>query len=135
MKSTRRIDEPPFSAITARWRTVPHLSDLAIAAFHVATDGLAAELTANQFKASLGVSPRTGISGSIDKSRNSKSGYRPAKDAIFMTVQTMLNPKNNKLSKNRIKHFYDSGHKAAHCRRKLASILSGIARNPQGQWK
>lgn len=128
----RRVLVPPFSTITKKWATVPYLSSIGIASLHIATNGEADKLTISQFKASVGVAPTTGISGSIDTTGKTGTGYTPAKQAVHWCVQSLLK---TTAPDNPIRRYFKSGHNASHCRRKLAGILSGIARNPNGAWK
>ncbi|MFQ3647749.1 MAG: transposase [Anaerolinea sp.] len=121
-----------FKDITQRWQTVPGAGALYIAALIVGTNGMYAELTPEQFKASVGVAPNTGRSGSVDKTRRGRAGSVHSKDALHMWTMYLVN---DSAPPNVIRSYYTAGHKLAHCKRKLAEILSGIARNPRGAWR
>lgn len=122
------IEQPPFTDVTSAWRTVPAINDTHIAAFHIATNGQADTYNRSEFKSAVGVAPTTGISGSVDKTSKSNGGYRPATDALFLMSITLLNPK---MADNPIRDYRNRGKSGAACRRKLADMLSGIARNKQ----
>jgi transposase len=121
-----------FPDITRRWSTVPGAGPLYIASLIVATNGLYSELTAEQFKAACGVAPNTGRSGSVDKTRKGRGGSVHAKDALHMWALSLVGDTAPDTS---IRRYFGAGHNLAHCKRKLAEILSGIARNPEGAWR
>lgn len=121
-----------FGDITRRWQTVPGSGPLYIAALIVGTNGMYADLTPQQFKAAVGVAPNTGRSGSIDRTRHGKAGSVHSKDALHMWTMYLVS---ESAPPNVIRSYYQAKHKLAHCKRKLADILSGIARNPRGAWR
>lgn len=130
--------QEPFAAITARWLTIPGITPQAIAAFHIATGGAADLLTKDEFVACLAVAPRTDRSGYRDKTGQIKrKGYKPAMIAVYLLTMYMLSPS---APANPLKPYKASLEArgveriGAPCRRKMASILSGIARNPAGRW-
>lgn len=132
------ITSPPFDEVTRRWSTVPGINVQAIAAFHIATGGRADLLTPDDFTACLAASPRTDRSGYKDKTGQVKrKGYRPAMTALYLLTMTLLSPS---APPNALKAYAerlrDKGREKimSPCKSKLASILSGIARTPDGRW-
>ncbi len=124
---SQEIEREPFTEITTCWRTVPSINDIRIATFHVATNGQADTYTRAQFKSAVGWAAITKQSGKQDNTRRSRAGYKPAMDAIHHMTYSLLNPKN--YPNNPILRYKQRGKSMASCRRKLAGILSGIARS------
>jgi transposase len=118
--------------ITARWMGVPNAGYNYVAALIVATNGMFATMTPSQFKAAVGVAPHTGISGSIDRTRKGRGGNMHSKDALHMWAFALIS---ETAPENPIRRYFKSGHNLAHCKRKLADILSGIARAQDGAWR
>jgi predicted DNA-binding protein (MmcQ/YjbR family) len=124
---SQEIEREPFAEVTAVWRTVPTINDIRIAAFHVATNGQADQYTRAQFKSAVGWAAITKTSGQSDDTRRSRAGYKPAMDAIHHMTYSLLN--GSHYPGNPIYEYKARGKSMAACRRKLAGILSGIARS------
>jgi transposase len=129
-----QIEQPPFAEITRRWMTIPAASPIWIAAFHVATHGIADWFTADSFAAALGAFPQKKQSGKKTDDRSAKIGYRPAMNALFQWTLTLTNPA---FAPNPVHEYFAGGEKAGGrkftaARAKFASILSGVARSPEG---
>ncbi len=139
LEITTIIDQDPFADVTTRWRTVPSISDLDIAAFHIATRAEAATLDRDAFVSALAANPHTERSSTIDNTgKRRRKGYKPAMAALFMLTNRLLRPQAQYSIIQQYQAHLEATHRertAPACRRKLASILSGIARNPAGAWK
>jgi transposase len=123
------INHPPFRTVTERWRTIPNAGDLYIAALHVTTLGRAGEFDRDDFAAACGVTPRTNSSGGIDRTRASRSGYVPTRVALHMWALSLLSPN---AAPNPIKTARANGSQMPACKNKLARVLWGVARSPDG---
>lgn len=127
---TAVLDRPtPLLHITELWRSVPFLNDVGVAALHVATNGRAAHMDEDQFKAATGQYPLLHASGQTQRGKVSRRGYRPAMNALFSTTRLMLADKNNAVYAHyaQVKARKGKGRNAASA--KLAKILSAMARN------
>ncbi len=124
------IEAPTFAAVTRRWRTLHGANDLAIAALHVATLGRTLELDKDEFRAAVGINPRTSISGSGDRTRASRGGYQPVRPALHMWAFSMISPK---APENAVRAYYEAveARPFAAAKNKLARVLWGVARNPK----
>ncbi|MDE8535562.1 hypothetical protein PZC41_14755, partial [Staphylococcus aureus] len=103
-------------------------ADLAAACF-IATHGRPAEYSLSEFKAAVGVAPTTGRSGSVDKTRKKRGGYAPARALIHLAVQTMSDDSQSLIYEYFARHRGKKKRAFAASKRKLAGILSGIARS------
>ena len=124
---TALIEQPPYEAITALWRTVPASNDLAIAALHAATRGRAAEYSRDGFKAALGTNPQGKSSGARSSAFQSRRGYSPAAGLIHLWAMSLLLGRNRP---NPVHTYFEkttSKRPLAAARNKLARILWGIA--------
>jgi len=129
------IHGDPFQAVTAKWETIPGAGCLWIGALHVASRAQAHLFTGDEFKAAVGVNPRTHQSGSEDQTKRPKSGYRPAMDAMYLWTMQLIKPQN---MPNPIGTYFERTRalKAfSATKRKFGDVLSGIARNPHGTWE
>jgi hypothetical protein len=118
---TAIIEQPPFANVTAIWRTVPASSDVAIATLHAATHGQINSYTDRQFSSAIGTNPQGKKSGTIDKTKRSRSGYKPAAAQIHLWTMRLI-----KAADNPIYNYYQkthSSHALAASRNKLAKIL------------
>lgn len=97
---THIVTSPPFDEVTRRVLTIPGSGDdpVNIAPFHVAAHGLLGQMTADEFKACVGISAKTDTSGSIDKTRAMKGGYSPAGTQLFMWAMRLLQMEDNPVS-------------------------------------
>lgn len=130
------MSSPRFAETTRRLMTIPSAGSPAnLAPYIVATHGLLAEMHPDEVKAAIGISARTDTSGSKDRTRASKGGYKPAGEALYMWALLLCNPnaKPNPIrdyhqkisSTNKWKPFRAT-------RAKLAKLISGVARSPEG---
>src|SRR5690606_17661957 len=118
----------PLHVVTRRWRTIPNSNDVQLAALHVATHAQVLDMTKDEFRAAVGVNPRTSISGDIDRTRQSRKGYRPARTAMYMWTLNLCSPNS---APNPVRDYYSAeGRSFAAARNKLARVLWGVARNP-----
>ncbi len=138
---TRAVTLPPFDEVTARWRTVPYAVPrqgeypgqlLGIATLHVATRAHAQDYTKDQFKAALGAHPRTRQSGdSVTRDRH-KKGYRPAMTTLYTWTMRLIRPA---AVSNPVRDYYNATttrYRMQAAVNKLARILWGVARDPEG---
>lgn len=138
-KAVKRIDDriahldEQISAILARpeyaptvqaWQTLPGVGPDLCAALLVATHCNPAEFTISQFKAAAGAAPHTGVSGGIDKTKLKRGAYAPARAMLHMSALTAV-----KSTDNPIGEYYARKRSLPAAKRKLAGILSGIARS------
>ncbi len=122
------IEHPPFALVTSRWRTLPASSDIYIAAIHVATYGRALEFDKDEFRAALGVTPKTSISGDIDRTYAARKGFRPARAAVHMWAVALTSPT---VAANAVRAYYQAKERTfPAARNKLARVLWGVARDP-----
>lgn len=131
---TRLVEHPALIDVTNRWRTAPNIGDYGIAALHIASNGKAHELERDQFVAAVGCAPATSRSGDQQRDAAATIGYRPAKTTLHLLTQTLLKETSRP---NIVADYFDtttSQRRLAATRRKLASILSGIARSNEG-WR
>jgi hypothetical protein len=88
------IIAPPFNVVTELLRTVPMANDIAIAAIHVATNGLLITapqtVTRDRMRALVGLNPITSQSGNLERAKAVKKGYRPALNALYMWTQQLV---------------------------------------------
>lgn len=129
------IEKPPLAEVTRRWRTVPEASDLAIAALHVATRGMAETFTRDEFRAAVGAHPKRRQSGERTISQQTKAGYRPAMKHLHLWMTRLLIGKNRP---NPVAAYFDQAktkRRQAAARGKLAKLLHAVARNPAGYSK
>ncbi|RMG81218.1 MAG: hypothetical protein D6712_16690 [Chloroflexi bacterium] len=122
------IQHPIIAAVTERWQSVPSISPREIAAFHIATHCQAHRLTPAQFRASLGASPRSYVSSTLDRTGKVRKGYRPALKALHMLTIRLIRL-------NESIADYQQSHSLAATKTKIANKLSSIARNKNGSWK
>lgn len=130
------VTAPPFAEVTRRLLTIPTANATEIATFHVAAHGLLDQLTPDEFKACIGIAARSNTSGSIDRTRAQKGGYTPAKDALWMLATRLMHPNQRPNSlytyHERLKARPDKNKEFRATRAKLAQIISGVARSPEG---
>jgi transposase len=124
--------QPPFGEITRRWMTVPNATLYACAALHVATRGRALTYDKNQFRAAVGGQPKRRESGDSVTYDHTKAGYSPSVTALFMWAQRLLT---QDARPNPVSDYFDAvttPHRMPAAVNKLARILWGIARDPEG---
>lgn len=123
------LTHEPYAATARAWMLVRGVgADLAAACF-IATHGRPAEYSLSEFKAAVGVAPTTGRSGSVDKTRKKRGGYAPARALIHLAVQTMSDDSQSLIYEYFARHRGKKKRAFAASKRKLAGILSGIARS------
>lgn len=119
-----------FRQVTHRWKAgLPGASDIYCAALHVAALGRTLELSKDQFKAAVGVSPTTSISGDGDKTRTTRRGYQPARVFAHMWTMYLVSPS---AAANDVRTYYQASEARsfAAAKNKLARVLWGVAHNP-----
>lgn len=119
---------PLFADVTARWLTIPNITTMAAAAFHVAARGRAHEMTADEFKAACGQYPQRFASGKSDKSKPARRGNRSAMQAIHLITMQLVR---ENAQPNPIKDYHAKKQDFAATKAKLATLISGIARHDQ----
>jgi len=121
------IEDPPYTALTALWRSVPASNDLTIAALHAATRGRAQTYSREAFKAALGTNPQGKSSGRSSSAFQSRRGYSEAARLIHLWTMALIRKQHQP---NPVHDYFtrtSSKHKLAAARNKLARILWGIA--------
>jgi transposase len=120
----------PFGEITSLWLSMPNVGLLLCAMLHGATRGLAAHMTPEQFRASVGSHPRVSASGVSAESIRAAGGFRPAKRMLYLCEMSLIQAGNNPVAAV-FAHHKARGEKYAmqKARAKLVNILSGIARS------
>lgn len=126
------IYSPPFDEITRRWDTIPNSSSIYIAALHVPTRGQADQIDADDFRAACGINPHTSISGDGDRTKASKFGYRPAKKALFLWTMQLVRPLAPANPVRDYRQAVTTKHDFWAARSKLARVLVGVAKSPDG---
>jgi hypothetical protein len=127
----------PFAETTRRLLTIPGAGGdpTRIAPFHVACHGLLDQMTPDQVKSSVGISAKTDTSGSIDRTRAQKGGYKPAQAQLYLWTMRLLSATT---PPNPVQQYFErikaNGKKKPFraARAKLATIISGVARSPEG---
>lgn len=133
-----RCTRPPFEDTTARLLTIPCSGGdpVNVAPFHVACHGLLGTMTPDQVKSAIGISAATDTSGSIDKTRAKKGGYGPAQQRLYTWAMSLVQgqtPDNPvKDYHNRLMERGDKHRPFRSTRAKLATLMSGVARSPEG---
>ena len=129
---TAIISADPFLTVSQCWATIPGSHSLAIAALHVATHGMASELTATKFKATVGSHPRISQSGADLQSEAARQGFRPAKKYLYLWAMNLIRDNDNAVSEA-FASAKDRGsqHAMAAARSQLCLILSALSRNRQ----
>ena len=116
----------------ALWLTVPASSIPKIATLLAATYCEPERYDADAFKAAVGCHPLRHESGTMNETRATKRGYKPAKAALHIWTLQLLHPT---APANPIRDYWQRLHNrhnraAVHAARgKLARILNGIARS------
>ena len=133
------VTRPPFDVVTQRLLTIPGCGGdpVNIAPFHVAAHGLLGEMTPDQFKAAVGISAKTDTSGSVDKTRAMKGGYKPAGNQLYMWAQHLLTPS---APANPVRDYHHRLKVRAEAKRnpfratraKLATLIAAVAKDPDG---
>jgi len=131
---TQALLSPTFERIYARLSTIPGAFPIAIAAFLVATNGLIEQFDANTFKAVCGVNPQTKSSGKKDGTKMSKTGYRPAMNALWTWTMYLVSAP---APSNAIATYYKEKQKTSSrafyaARSKLARMVNAVAKSPAG---
>lgn len=130
------VTSPPFDVVTYRVLRLPGSGGdpLRVAPYHVACHGQLENMTPDEVKSAIGIAATTSTSGSINKTRAKKGGYKPAMTDLFMWTNQLLTPS---AGENPIKTYFD-GLKARGkkypgraARAKLARMISGAARNTE----
>src|SRR5690606_16372964 len=117
-------DQPPLATVTRRWRTMPGVNDVYIAALHIATHGDVLNLSQDDFKSAVGANPISSISGYRDGTKQSRKGYRPARNAMYLWAMTLVS---DKAPDNPIRRYYDQRGRSnfGAAKNKLARVLWG----------
>jgi hypothetical protein len=130
------VSAPPFGEVTRRLMTMPNATLTRIAPFHVASHGLLATMTPDEFKACCAIAALSNTSGSIDRTRAMKGGYKPAGTELYTWALSLVS---SKAPDNPVKQYYqrlksreDKNKEFRATRAKLAMLISGVARSPEG---
>lgn len=132
---------PPYEEVTRRWMTVPYAVPqygelpgnlLSLAALHVATRGHVLTFSIDEFKAAVGAHPKTRQSGDSITRDKVKKGYRPAMTALRMWTLTLISPKTRDNPVRRYHARLKTPYRTQAAVNKLARILWGVARDPNG---
>jgi hypothetical protein len=118
------IEQPPFAVVTRRWKTLPGFNVVWAAALHVAANGRTIELKKDEFVAAVGSNPLTHESGSGEKTKTTRKGYRPARAALYMWTLAALGA-----DFAPVRAAYDKHTSIYPARTKLARVLWGVARD------
>lgn len=119
------IQAPPFDKLAAIWATVPGSGTISVASLCAALHGPIEDYTLSQFRAAIGTNPQGKSSGKSSRSKQTRSGYKPAAAQIHLWTMTLIRLDNNPISA----YFKrtQSDHPLAAARNKLAAILWTIA--------
>lgn len=137
---TETVLQEPYATITQRWMTIPYAVPrtgipgnlVTIATLHVATRGHVLDFSIDQFKAAVGAHPKTRQSGDRITHERVKRGYRPAMMALRMWTMNLIRP--NAID-NPVKRYHQAlrtPYRTQAAVGKLARILWGVARDPDG---
>lgn len=138
---TTAVLAPPYEEITRRWMTIPYAIPqagdlpgnlLSLAALHVATRGRILTFSIDEFKAAVGAHPKTRQSGNTITRDRVKKGYRPAMTALRMWTLTLISPKTRDNPVRRYHARLKTPYRTQAAVSKLARILWGVARDPNG---
>jgi hypothetical protein len=128
------VKASPFASQWERLMTIPAASPVRCAAIIVATKGIGDQINLAKFRAALGAFPQIKQSGSSFKARSVRKGYRPAMKLLHMWAQRLIS---DKTPETVVRTYFAGGEKnggkkfnAAKAR--LASVLHGVIRSPNG---
>ena len=119
------INTPPFDEATRSWISFPSASPLYAASLHAATHGHLEDYSLSAFRSAVGTNPQGKRSGSTNKTRLSRSGYKPAAAYLHLWTLNLIQRDDNPIAQ--YFHTTSSKRALAAARNKLAAILYTVA--------